>query len=82
MNETVADRQARLSGAQGYDTSRLKTRVDLASILTPEHFEVEREKIELPARVFHPEYVRHPVPDDISHGSPAGWNRGVGTHPL
>ena len=45
MNETVADRQARLSGAQGYDTSRLKTRVDLASILTPEHFEVEREKI-------------------------------------
>ena len=45
MNETVADRQARLSGSQGYDTSRLKTRVDLASILTPEHFEVEREKI-------------------------------------
>ena len=27
--------------------------------------EVEREKIELPARVFHPEYVRHPVPDDM-----------------
>lgn len=45
QNETVAQRQERLGKQQGYPAAKLKTQVDLASMLTPEHFELEREKI-------------------------------------
>jgi len=43
--ETVAQRQDRLGQQQGYPADRLKTRVDVAAMLTPEHFALEREKI-------------------------------------
>ncbi len=43
--ESVAQRQERLGQQPGYPAGKLKTRVDLASMLTPEHFELEREKI-------------------------------------
>jgi Rieske 2Fe-2S family protein len=43
-NETVAQRQQRLA-AQSAPPANLKTKVDLAGMLTPEHFALEREKI-------------------------------------
>jgi Rieske 2Fe-2S family protein len=45
MNESVAERQERLAGQSGYKPANLSTRVDLAAMLTPEHFALEREKI-------------------------------------
>ncbi len=45
QTETVAQRQERLSKEQGYPPEKLSTRVDLAAMLTPEHFALEREKI-------------------------------------
>jgi phenylpropionate dioxygenase-like ring-hydroxylating dioxygenase large terminal subunit len=42
--ETVAQRQERLARAD-YDKTKLRTKVDVASMLTPEHFALEREKI-------------------------------------
>ena len=42
--ETVAQRQERLS-QPGYPAEKLQTKVDLASMLTPEHYALEREKI-------------------------------------
>jgi phenylpropionate dioxygenase-like ring-hydroxylating dioxygenase large terminal subunit len=45
QTETVAQRQERLGQQQGYPADRLSTRVDVAAMLTPEHFALEREKI-------------------------------------
>lgn len=44
-HEDVAARQARVNRDQGYDLSRLKTRVDLARILSPEQYALEKERI-------------------------------------
>lgn len=43
--ETVAQRQERLWAQTAYRPENLKTKVDLASMLTPEHYALEREKI-------------------------------------
>ena len=45
QTETVAQRQERLAKNQGYPAEKLSTKVDLASMLTPEHYAREREKI-------------------------------------
>ena len=45
QTETVAQRQQRLSKQQGYPAGKLSTKVDLAAMLTPEHYALEREKI-------------------------------------
>ena len=42
--ETVAERQERLARI-GYDRDRLETKVDLASLLTAEHYAIERDKV-------------------------------------
>ena len=45
QSETVAQRQERLGTQHGYPLEKLKTKVDLAAMLTPGHFALEREKI-------------------------------------
>ena len=45
QSETVAQRQERLGTQQGYPVEKLRTRVDLAAMLTSAHFALEREKI-------------------------------------
>ena len=43
--DSVAQRQARVNQRQGYDLSRLKTRVDLAALVSPAQYALERERI-------------------------------------
>jgi Rieske 2Fe-2S family protein len=43
--ESVATRQERVNRAEVYDRSKLKTRVDLATIIGPAQYALEREKI-------------------------------------
>ncbi len=43
--ESVAQRQERVNASQAYDTSRLRNKVDLKAIISPENYALERQHI-------------------------------------